>query len=361
MKAMVLAAGLGERMQPLTRGTPKPALPVLGKPMLSQILAGLARAGILEVGVNVHHLPDRIAELVGDGRDLGLERVFLSPERELLGTGGGLRRAAPFLRGAGPIVVRNADFLADLDFGALVASHRTHGLPVTLALAPARPGYTPVIVDRAGRVAAFGEADVDAPARIAGRYLFTGAHVIDEAVLDLLPDGRSDLVPVLYRRLAAEGRVAAHLVEGFWWEFGTPRSFLDGTLALVVLDDARRRTVAGADPVFTLGSGRVAIGDGAEIAPGVAFRGPCAVGARARVGRSAVLEEVVVLPGADLGEGVILRRCLIGPGASVPAGAQYRNAALAPDDGGTATPASPRIERRDGLLVRSLDDGGAGG
>ena len=90
MIAMVLAAGRGERMLPLTRILPKPAMPVLGRPLIEQVLRQLARQGVRDVVMNLHHLADRLASVVGDGTEVGLDRLRLSREETILGTGGGI-------------------------------------------------------------------------------------------------------------------------------------------------------------------------------------------------------------------------------------------------------------------------------
>src|SRR5262249_37451135 len=109
MKAMLLAAGLGERMRPLTDLLPKPALPVLGRPLAVIVLHRLALQGMSTVVVNLHHRPDALRELLSDGRELGLKHLIYSFEETILGTAGGLRNAARHLRGGDTILVRNAD------------------------------------------------------------------------------------------------------------------------------------------------------------------------------------------------------------------------------------------------------------
>ena len=202
MKAMVLAAGLGERMAPLTLVLPKPAIPVLGRPIILEVLRGLSRAGIREIAVNLHHMGDRLAKLVSDGSPAS-GKIHLSPEKTILGTAGGIRHASRFLTGSGAILVRNSDFLADIDLSAAAASHRDSGALATLVLAPARPDYSEVAVDRGGRVVSIGGTPSVDPDRVAGRYLFTGCHFLEEEVLDRIPSrGPSDIVRHVYRPLA---------------------------------------------------------------------------------------------------------------------------------------------------------------
>jgi len=351
---MLLAAGRGERMQPLTRSLPKPAIPVLGRPVLAQVLARLARNGFREAAVNVFHHPEGIEAMLGDGSSLGLETLHYSREPELLGTAGGLRHAAGFLRGHGPFVVRNADFLADVDVGALARAHAASGCEATLALAPARAGYTAVRVDGDGRVAAFGERPPTPPGVAAASYLFTGYHVLEENVLDRIPpSGPSDIVLDVYLELVSQRRLATFVHDGFWWEFGTPETYLEGSIALLELPPGRRRAVAETDPVRDLRGFPAALGPGAEIDPAVRLGGPVVLGARSRAAAGSFIARSVVMDGVVVESGAELDRCIVGPGVRVPAGVSWSDTLVCADPA-PADPPSPATARRDGLLHRAL-------
>ena len=152
MKAMVLAAGLGLRMRPLTLLRAKPVLPVLNRPLLDWTMARLARAGVRDVVVNLHHLPETVTAVLGSGRRFGL-RIRYSREQTILGTGGG-PRAVRELFGDEPLLLVNGDVLFDLDLRRLLAVHRASGARATLALRP-NPvpyAYSPVVSDRKGRI-----------------------------------------------------------------------------------------------------------------------------------------------------------------------------------------------------------------
>jgi len=144
MKAMVLAAGLGLRMRPLTLLRAKPALPVLDRPLMQFTLERLARAGVRDVVVNLHHLPESVVEALGPGRRYGL-RIHYSREPEILGTGGGPRAVRDFF-GREPFLLVNGDVFFDFDLRALVARHLASGAVATLALRPQPDArsYSPV-------------------------------------------------------------------------------------------------------------------------------------------------------------------------------------------------------------------------
>ena len=149
---MVLAAGYGLRMRPLTLLRAKPALPVLNRPLLHWTLERLARAGVREVVVNAHHLPETIEAAVRQARGLGLRLKTVREADEILGTGGGPKAVREWL-GEGPVLLVNGDVLFDLDLRALVARHRALGARATLALRPNPGGYSPVVSQpRTGRI-----------------------------------------------------------------------------------------------------------------------------------------------------------------------------------------------------------------
>lgn len=347
MKAMLLAAGVGERMLPITRALPKPLIPVLGRALAPQILSRLATEGIEDAVINLHHLPKALRDALGDGALLGLQALHYSLEEEfLLGTGGGLARAAALLKGDGPIVVRNSDFVADIPLAKVIASHIRSGCPATIVLAPHRAGYTRVAVDDHLRVAGFGGEH-------GGRYLFTGYHVIDESVLELIPGGRpSDIVQEVYFELAASGRLNACIHDGFWWEFGDPRSYLEGSMRLVGLPAERRVRLGDFDVVRAVGDSIAAIGPGADLSGrGIELVGTLAIGMGALIGDGVTVEDSVIMPEAWIGPGSKLSRCIVGPGTEIPAGFEGSEALLATDfNPGEAPP--PETERVSGILVR---------
>src|ERR1035441_6843406 len=136
MKALVLAAGMGERLRPLTDVTPKPMLELGGRPLIHYPLAMLRRGGVTEVAINVHHLASAVRRGLGDGLGLGL-RITYAPEPALLGTGGQLNGIREFLgenKNENTFVIANSDTILDLDLRAMLALHRDRGALATIAL-----------------------------------------------------------------------------------------------------------------------------------------------------------------------------------------------------------------------------------
>jgi len=354
MKAMLLAAGVGRRLYPLTIDRPKPTIPVLGRPMAIQILQRLAAAGIEQAVVNLHHHPERLRALLGEGES-ALPDIAFSLEETILGTGGGLRHAAPRLRGGdGTIVVHNCDFLSDIDIAAAARAHRESGLPATLVLAPQRPGYSVIEVDRRGRILSLAGEPHAEPVRVAGRHLFTGCHFIQAELLDRIPPGPSDIVRDLYRDLAREGRLGSYLHEGFWWEFGSPELYLEGSLKLLDLSASERVAVANHDPVQSIDGATVAVGAGVRIDAEASLSGRVALGLASRVGRDCKIRDSIVMPETWIGPGCRLHRTVVAQGMELPAGFEAEQALICRDP----DPRAPLLEstrRVNGLLVYSFD------
>lgn len=349
---MLLSAGLGMRMRPLTFRVPKPAIPVLGRPMAVQILNRMKEQGVAEAVINLHHLPEEVVRVVGEGEPAGLPEVQYSREETILGTGGGLGKAADLLRGDGPILIHNCDFLSDIDLQAVVTDHRASGRLATMVLAPPRPGYPVVDVDRDGSVLSIAGLPTAETGEIAGSYLFTGCHVIDESLLGRIPSDRpSCVVAHLYRPLIEEKKLGSYLHHGFWWEFGTPERYLDGSLELIDLPLQERLGVTTHDPVRDIDGGVAALGAGAILNDEVRITGRVAIGLAGLVGRNCQIEDSVIMPEAWVGPNSRLERVIVAPGVEIPANSSYKNALICGKTG--ADTDEGLAFRRDGDLLIS--------
>ena len=186
MRALVLAAGIGERLRPLSLETPKPMLPIGGRPLIRYPLAMLRRAGITEVAINVHHLAGKVRDGLGDGSQLGL-RITYAPEPVLLGTGGPLNGLRDYL-GGDTFVIANSDGILDLDLAAMIAVHRERAALATIALfRPANLDYYSLI-------------EIDADERIRRMRLLKRRSPLefDDFPTDLAPETASALSSFMY-------------------------------------------------------------------------------------------------------------------------------------------------------------------
>jgi mannose-1-phosphate guanylyltransferase len=228
MKAMVLAAGQGTRLHPLTEHTPKALVPVAGRPMIEYSLLLLKRYGIREIIINLHHLGDQIESYLGDGKQWGLQITY-SKEPELLDTGGGLLKAKRFLQD-GTFIVINTDVLIDLALSDLVAFHEKNRAVATLVLRPdpLADQFGSMEIDGDGRIRRFlqtwtAATELSVPTT---ELMFTGVQVLEPRVFDYMaPDDTlrkfSTTKDTYPRMLLHQERLFGFRFGGFWQDVGT--------------------------------------------------------------------------------------------------------------------------------------------
>jgi NDP-sugar pyrophosphorylase family protein len=226
MKAMILAAGVGSRLRPLTDEIPKALLDVGGAPMIERVIRCLKSAGVAELIVNLFHLGDRIVEFLASKGDFGL-RIAFTREAELLDTGGGLKNAAWFFDDGRPFFLHNVDVLSDIDLEGLFRFHHKVGALATLAV-QSRPSARQLAFDRDGRLCGRESPEgvewAQGPVRDAERLAFTGIHVIDPAIFPKMTETGAFPITGTYLRLAGEGeRIVAYRADGrYWQDIGSP-------------------------------------------------------------------------------------------------------------------------------------------
>lgn len=226
MKAMILAAGLGTRLLPFTRHTPKPLFTINGRPILDRIVDQLHRAGCLAVMINTHHLHDQIERFIA-GRAYPMP-VQTRYEPDILGTGGAIRNVADFWPEA-PLLIINSDIVTDIDLARVYHHHRSHPYPVTMVMHD-RPTFNSVGVNREQFVTGF-HADEQQNDNVRA-MAFTGVHVIDRRVLDYLPaTGPSHIIDAYAQMLQAGEKIKALIVrDHYWQDIGTPDSYMAAVL-----------------------------------------------------------------------------------------------------------------------------------
>ena len=228
MKAMVLAAGLGIRLRPLTESVPKPLLPLGPYPLLVWNLLLLRRHGVEHVMINLHYLGEQIRQTLGDGSQWHMHLSY-SYEPVLLGTGGGIKRVEEFFEGR-PFLVLNGDTIADLDVSRLVARHRKQEALATMALRddPEVEHWGVIETgadDRVLRIQGKGRPakEEDGPAF---RRMFAGVHVLDPVMLRHVPQGAfSSIIDAYVWWLERGAMVAGYVFSGYWSDVGTPERY----------------------------------------------------------------------------------------------------------------------------------------
>lgn len=217
LRAVVMAGGLGTRLRPLTERTPKPMLPVGGRPILEHILDQLRASGINRVNVTTHFHPDVITAHFGDGREFGVELTYV-PENEPLGTAGGLGQ---LFRDDEPLLVMNGDILTGVDFRAMLDFHREHEAEMTLAVREEEFQLPFGVVETQD----VHVTRIEEKPRIR-RFVNAGIYVVEPTVRTYIPAGEAMDIPHLVECLIADGRrVVSFPVREYWLDVGQPHTY----------------------------------------------------------------------------------------------------------------------------------------
>jgi mannose-1-phosphate guanylyltransferase len=319
MKAMVLAAGLGTRLRPLTYEITKPMVPVLDRPVMEHILDLVERHPFDGVIANLHYFPETIREYFG-------ERISYNFEEQLLGTAGGVRACAEFF-GDEPFLVISGDALTDIDLTAFAARHREAGGIATLAVkqvADTRE-YGVVLHDADGRITGFQEKPQ--PDEALSDLGNCGIYMFEPAIFDYFPDRpfvdwAKDVFPTL---LENDVPFHIHEVRQYWNDVGSLAELRQGTfdalngelhLEIQGAEVQPGVTVAGASPLRedTDVDGTVWIGRDVQLGTNVRLMGPIVLGDGARVGDGAQLRESILFPGTEVAPDSILIGAIAGHG-----------------------------------------------
>ncbi|HBE82444.1 MAG: NDP-sugar synthase [Blastocatellia bacterium] len=301
MKAMILAAGFGTRLFPLTIDRTKPAIPFLGKPLVGYVAEYVAKFGFNDIVVNLHHQPESVVSALGDGSSFGVNIAYTVEQPNILGTAGALDNARHLLEDETFLIV-NGKIITDIDINSALETHRRTGALATMVLKPnSKREHFTIVETEDGLVKGFGgfaeplsedeirntESDIEKP------LMFTGIHIVEPEVFDYIPRGiYSDIVPTFYDPAIREGRtIAAHIDDARWFELSTIPRYLDISLAMMNETD-------------------VDIGTG------------CLISGSASIRDSVLWDNVTV------GDDVRLYRTIIADGVSIEGGACFENAAI---------------------------------
>jgi NDP-sugar pyrophosphorylase family protein len=301
MKAMILAAGFGTRLFPLTIDRTKPAIPFLGKPLVGYVAEYVAKFGITDIVVNLHHQPQSVIDALGDGGRFGVDIRYTVEQPAILGTAGALDHARSELE-RDTFVIVNGKIISDIDIGEAIEAHKRSGAIATMVLKPnhKREKFT-VVYTTDGHIDHFGphaepvgEAELrDTDHEIVTPLMFTGIHICEPEILDLIPRGVfSDTVTDIYiPYIKGGGKIAAHVAEGEWHELSTIPRYLDISLAMM---------------------------------------GTCDIhfGRNCTLGGAASLRDSIIWDNVKIGDGATLYRTILADGVVIEPGAHFENAAI---------------------------------
>jgi len=276
MKAMILAAGLGTRLRPLTDRIPKALVPVVNRPMIERVIEYLKGYGTEGIVVNTHHHYNQIVDYLDGGKPFDL-KIDVRVEPEILGTGGAIKNTEGFWDDE-PFIVFNSDILTDIDLGPAYETHRKSKGLVTLILHDREP-YNQISIDYSGKI-----TDI-APGNDPGRLAFTGIHIIGPELLSHIPEeGFSNIIDCYLTLIRSGKEIRYHITEGHYWsDIGTVNSYKQVNKDLL---DQTGFSIAAE----------------CQIAPSATLRDWAVVGERT------TLEESVEIRGSILWDGVRVRQ-----------------------------------------------------
>ena len=301
MRAMILSAGYGTRLWPLTEDRTKPAIPILGKPLVGYVAEYLAGYGCNEILVNLHHRPDSVRRALGDGSRFGVKLYYIE-EPEILGTSGALDNAREYLQNETFFVI-NGKIICDIDLSAAMETHRTSKAIATLVLLPniKRERFT-VVETSGGLLRGFG--GMPAPTAHDNEQvplMYTGIQILEPRIFEYIPRGVfSHSTTHVYPQAIERGeRVAVHVATGKWYELSTLQRYLD--ISLAMLADRGESVSAGA---------RCVISEEASVNQAVLWDG-VVVETGARVTRAVLGDGVCVKAGEVVEDAVVVRNDLV--------------------------------------------------
>lgn len=308
MKAIVLAAGFGTRMQPLSEHLPKPLMPVVGRPLLWHTITKLISSKVEAVGVNCHHKAAMIQDYV---RSAGFSvPVTLSPEPVILGSGGGIGGFRKFLSDEEYCTVHNGDMLSNIAIDAAHEAYR-RDMPLAAMVLHDAPGFNNVCIDDSGRI--IDMRDILQPAGVSRRLAYTGICFLRKDIFRYIPQGESDLVHILAGIIKKGSETIQAITAGqcAWRDVGTPSSYLQAHRE-ILLD--RRPLI---DP-SCMPQASIYAGSATYLGPGVECSGFVAIGNSCTVEGFCRLENSIVWDNTVLPSGMVAKNAIIGPGWSLP-------------------------------------------
>lgn len=303
--AMILAAGLGTRLRPLTTQLAKPAIPFPDRPLIHSSLDLLREGGVREICVNLHHLPETVRRAVERWPARGV-RIHYSEEPRILGTAGAFARASRFLSSCDCFVAINGKIYFEQALQPVLEAHRRSGSLVTLVVIPhsGRESFNPVLLDDRQRVRTF--ALKGQVTDFSDAFIFTGLQIVSSRLLERIQEGYSDTVKDVYPDLLAGGQVRAFISQSFWCENSTLRRYLENVFRVATrLQRKGRPPLARVSPDLIRGENFQA-GEGTRFSRVLAWND-------VRVGSATGLHNVILCNGCEVPANLELRDMVLTP------------------------------------------------
>ncbi len=324
LKAMVLAAGVGTRLDPLTAQLPKPLVPIANKPVMEYILRLLADHGFTQIAVNLHHLPELIENHFGDGSAFDVKLNYLL-EIYLSGDAGGVRACREFLQEDTFLVIMG-DLLTNVDLSYLLAQHKKKGALATIALKPVEDvsQFGVAVLDENGWIKEFQEK----PARheVRSNLVSTGIYIFEPDVFHFIPKGGpygfgKQLFPELVKQ---QKPVLGVPIEDYWSDVGTFDQYRQANF-----DALSGKIDTNLTGVQTLPDGQLLLGNNSVVKPGAKISGSVIIGNDCVVEEGAVIEDTIIWSGSHIGSRAQIKKSVIGLASHIESGKELNEVAFA--------------------------------
>ena len=322
LKAMIMAAGVGSRLMPMTIDIPKPMIPMANRPLMADTVQLLRDHSFTNIIANLHYHADCISSYFGNGQPYGVSLEY-SREEELLGTAGGVKRCEWFLDEC--FVIVSGDALTDMNLTELVRAHKRHGALATIALKEVQDveNFGIVITDEKGLIQSFQEkpSAQEALSRVAN----TGIYVFEPEIFQYIPAGQFyDFGKQVFPQLVKMGApFYGVIVEDYWCDVGNIATYRQAHAD--ILEGKVRVNMEGNLTVLESGN-RVLLGAGVQVGENISFKGNvvigsgCRIGDNVTIGDSVIWNDTVIDDNVIIQEAVIGARCKVRDGSCIPAG-----------------------------------------
>ena len=329
MKAMVLAAGFGKRLQPLTRTLPKPMFPVLGRPLLSHTFDLLQSAGIDDIAVNIHHLPNSIINYFEKENPPPFNLHF-STEEHILGTAGGIKKMQGFLED-GPFITINSDIITDIDLNKVINFHKNNNSKLTLVvrqdISPEQ--YDSIEICENGRIVHFiGASSMNIPENTT-RVMFTGIQIMEPDIFARIPEGQfcgttEDIFPQM---IQDDVPIYGYLHEGYWNDMGNRESYLQ-----VNTDALNKKVTLKKASAYQSNSPSVIspalVGPNCRISKDSKIGSHSVIGPNCIIESGTVIENSILWGGVTVGAGTTIKRSVIAQNKTIGDGRSINDASV---------------------------------
>ena len=341
MKAMILAAGYGTRLRPLTFTRPKPMVTICNRPLIGYAIENFISIGVTEIIINLHHLPEAIERFATDTYGAQV-RFHFSLEPEILGTGGGVRKVKALLENEKEFYLLNGDTIQFPPYEKLQEARRANDALAALTLRhpPEGDRFTPVWFEN-GSITGFGKGRGEA-------LMFSGSHLIDSRIFRYLPNKEfSGIVDEVYIPLLAQGKdkIAGVVDESAWYDIGTPERYISAHTGVLELTIAGKIALATGSRVY-----RDCVVDTRATLHGKASR--CSVGARTYLSREAEVRNSIVGTDCRISGDVELDSCIVDDRVEIMRPLELRRAVICREDDSIPRDAAYRYEN--GLVIASF-------